>query len=88
MRLSQNDAGRIKLILARVLVYALLIFVTFLCLFPFYLLVINATRSNAQLQGGQAHVPGDPELFLQRSFPEPPGSVTVDHITYSNPEGF
>lgn len=57
MRLSQNDAGRIKLILARVLVYALLIFVTFLCLFPFYLLVINATRSNAQLQGGFTLIP-------------------------------
>ena len=57
MRLSQNDAGRIKLILSRVLVYALLIFVTFLCLFPFYLLVINATRSNAQLQGGFTLIP-------------------------------
>ena len=57
MRLSQNDAGRIKLILSRVLVYALLIFVTFLCLFPFYLLVINATRSNAQLQGGFTMIP-------------------------------
>ena len=57
MRLSQNDAGRIKLILARVLVYAILIFVTFLCLFPFYLLIINATRSNAQLQGGFTLIP-------------------------------
>ena len=57
MRLSQNDAGRIKLILTRVLVYAILIFVTFLCLFPFYLLVINATRSNAQLQGGFTLIP-------------------------------
>lgn len=57
MRLSQNDAGRIKLILTRVLVYAILIFVTFLCLFPFYLLIINATRSNAQLQGGFTLIP-------------------------------
>lgn len=57
MRLSQNDAGRIKLLLARVLVYALLIFITFLCLFPFYLLIINATRSNAQLQGGFTLIP-------------------------------
>lgn len=32
-------------------------FMTFLCLFPFLLLVINATRSNAQLQSGFSLIP-------------------------------
>ena len=36
----------------RVLAYIFLGFVTVLCLFAFYMLVINASRSNAQLQAG------------------------------------
>jgi multiple sugar transport system permease protein len=35
-----------------VVVYAILFFLTALCLFFFYLLIVNSTRSNAQLQAG------------------------------------
>lgn len=44
--------SRAALTLSRVLVYIFLIFMAFLCLFSFYMLIINATRSNANLQGG------------------------------------
>ncbi len=50
--MNENAKSRLMLILLRVLVYAILIFLTALCLFSFYLMIINATRSNAQLQAG------------------------------------
>ena len=50
--MNENTKSRLMLILLRVLVYAILIFLTALCLFSFYLMIINATRSNAQLQAG------------------------------------
>ncbi len=50
--MNENTKSRLMLILLRVLVYAILIFLTVLCLFSFYLMIVNATRSNAQLQAG------------------------------------
>ncbi len=50
--LSDNDKGRLQLTLLRILVYAILIFLSVLCLFSFYLMIVNASRSNAQLQAG------------------------------------
>ena len=50
-------AGRVKLILLRVIVYAILIFLSALCLFFFYLMIINATRTNAQLATGFTLLP-------------------------------
>lgn len=44
--------GRVSLLASRIAVYAFLILITLLCLFSFYLLIINSTRSNAQLQSG------------------------------------
>lgn len=41
----------------KVLAYILLIIMTFICLTPFLLLLINATRSNAQLQSGFSLIP-------------------------------
>ena len=38
--------------------YAVLIILTFLCLFFFYVLIINATRSHAELQKGFSAFPG------------------------------
>ncbi len=52
-----NEKGRASLITSRVFAYAFLIFITLICLFPFYLLIINATRSNAQLQSGFTLIP-------------------------------
>ena len=51
-----NDADSRKakamLTLTRVLVYLFLGILTVLCLFSFYMLIINSTRTNADLQGG------------------------------------
>ncbi len=52
-----NRRGRIQLIAARTVAYVILIFLAVLCLFSFYMLIINATRSNAQLQAGFTLVP-------------------------------
>ncbi len=53
----ESRRGKARLTLARVLVYLFLIFLSVLCLFSFYMLFINATRTNAQLQGGFSALP-------------------------------
>ncbi len=57
MKNYENTKARILMIVARVVVYAILIFLSVLCLFSFYMLIINATRSNAQLQTGFTLIP-------------------------------
>jgi multiple sugar transport system permease protein len=57
MKNAENTKGKILMIVARVVVYTILIFLAFLCLFSFYMLIINATRSNAQLQAGFTLMP-------------------------------
>lgn len=54
MNANSYDSRKAKLMLtiSRVVVYAILIFLTILCLFSFYMLFVNSTRSNADLQGG------------------------------------
>ena len=42
----------------RILAYAVLIFLSFLCLFWFYVLFINATRTHAEIQTGFSFFPG------------------------------
>ncbi len=42
----------------RIFAYAILILVSFLCLFWFYALFINATRSNSELSSGFSLIPG------------------------------
>ena len=54
---EQSRKARIQLMITRVVVYAILIFLTFLCLFFFYMLIINSTRSNAELQAGFSALP-------------------------------
>lgn len=49
---SDSRKARTMLAVTRGVVYAILVFLTLLCLFSFYMLIINATRSNADLQGG------------------------------------
>ena len=55
--LSDNTKGRIKLIFLRIIVYTILVFLCILCLFFFYLMIINATRSNARLATGFTLLP-------------------------------
>ena len=54
---DQSEKARIHLLMLRVLVYAILLFLTFLCLVFFYMLIINSSRSNAQLQAGFSALP-------------------------------
>ncbi len=57
-RMEYIDKGnRTSLLITRILSYIFLVFVTVLSLFSFYLLIINATRSNAQLQAGFTLLP-------------------------------
>lgn len=58
MKKDINTIAAIKLFISRIVVYGILIFLTFLCLFFFYLMFINASRSNAQLQAGFTMIPG------------------------------
>ena len=54
---ADSRKARAMLTLSRVLVYALLIFLSILCLFSFYMLIVNVSRTNADLQGGFKAVP-------------------------------
>ena len=63
MKNRENFRGRVQLLVARFFAYTILILLSVLCLFSFYMLIINATRSNAQLQAGFTLVPND-NFFL------------------------
>lgn len=54
---DENRSYRFSLNLSRVLAYIFLAFVTVLSLFSFYLLIINSTRSNFELQAGFTLLP-------------------------------
>lgn len=58
MNIYDSRKARAMLTITRVVVYAFLIFIAALCLFAFYLLIINSTRSNANLQAGFTLLPG------------------------------
>lgn len=54
---DQNSNYRVTLTIQRVLAYAFLIFVTVLSLFSFLILIVNATRSNSEIQTGFSLIP-------------------------------
>ena len=54
----KEQYAKSKLKIRRILSYAVLIFLVFLCLFPFYVLLINATRSHPDIQKGFSFFPG------------------------------
>ncbi len=60
-RTNSSDSRKAKMMmnLTRAVVYVILIFLTLMCLFSFYMLIINATRSHADLQGGFRLLPSD-----------------------------
>ena len=41
---SESHRARVMLLVTRAVVYAILIFLSILCLFSFYLLIVNASR--------------------------------------------
>ena len=57
MKTSENSVKA-----RRILAYIVLGILSFMCLFFFYILIINATRSHADLQKGFAALPG--KFFL------------------------
>ena len=61
MKASYYDSrkAKIQLTVSRVVVYAILVFLAILSLFSFYMLFVNATRSNAYLQGGFRLLPSN-----------------------------
>lgn len=52
-----DKSNRTSLLISRIVSYIFLAFVTILSLFSFYLLIINATRSNNELQTGFSALP-------------------------------
>lgn len=55
---SKPKKSRAKLSLARIGCYIFLIILCFLCLFFFYMLLINSSRNNFQIQQGFSFLPG------------------------------
>ena len=59
-RMEYIDKGnKTGLFIARLVSYIFLVFVTILSLFSFYLLIVNASRSNLELQTGFSALPKD-----------------------------
>ena len=56
---SDSRKARLMLQASRAVVYAILIFLSIMCLFSFYMLIVNSTRSNADLQGGFRLLPSN-----------------------------
>lgn len=57
--MKSNTSGRVR----SIFVHLVLIFLSFLCLFFFYILIVNATRSHADLQKDFQHFPEN--IFLR-----------------------
>ena len=55
--------ARRMMIASRVVVYTILIVLSVMCLFSFYMLIVNSTRSHADLQGGFQLLPDD-QFFI------------------------
>lgn len=59
--MSNKEAGtgaKALLTFTRILCYIFLVLLTFLCLFSFYILLINSTRANSEIQKGFSMLPG------------------------------
>ena len=56
---DENLKSRRSLQISRFLVYVFLILLSAMCLFSFYMLIVNASRSNANLQGGFRLLPSN-----------------------------
>ena len=49
-----REEGHSSLFVRRIIAHIVLFILSFLCLFFFYILIINATRSHAELQKGSS----------------------------------
>lgn len=62
-----NASAKTSVIIKRVLAYVFLIILIFICLFPFYILMINSTRSHPDIQKGFSFLPGRSLIFNIRN---------------------
>ncbi len=58
MNKNQGAAARLQLNLTRTVCYIVLILLTVMCLFSFYVLIVNSTRSHPDIQKGFTFLPG------------------------------
>lgn len=55
---GENKSSKQKTLIARIFSYAFLIFVSFLALFPFYIMIINSTRTGNDIAASFELIPG------------------------------
>ena len=55
--------NRRRIGIKRIIIHAILILITLLCLFPFYILIINSSRYHPDIQKGFSFVPGSAFLY-------------------------
>lgn len=53
-----NTSNRVKTNISKILIYFLLAIIGILCLLPFYLMIINATRSGVEISTSYSFLPG------------------------------
>lgn len=58
LRIDDAPSMRPGLIAYRIVAYTFMVFICFLCLFFFYMLIINTTRTHAEIQKGFSMLPG------------------------------
>jgi multiple sugar transport system permease protein len=58
LKSSPTRSNRAGLTVYRIAAYIFLAFISFLCLFFFYILIINATRAHSEIQTGFSFLPG------------------------------
>lgn len=64
---NQGEAARMQLKLTRTVCYIILILISVMCLFSFYVLIINSTRSHPDIQKGFSFFPGGSFLYNLQS---------------------
>jgi multiple sugar transport system permease protein len=67
MNNNQNEIARLQLKLTRTACYIVLILISAMCLFSFYVLIINSTRSHPDIQKGFSFLPGGSFLYNLKS---------------------
>lgn len=85
MNTNYYDSKKAKLMLtvSRILVYLILIFLSILCLFSFYMLIVNASRSNANLQSGFRLLPSD-QFFVNLKNAWNDASINIPRGMYNS----
>jgi multiple sugar transport system permease protein len=71
MENKQNARARVLLIVSRVVAYAILIFLSLLCLFSFYKLIINSTRPMPSSSGLHPAAQGNFFINLKKRVERP-----------------